>query len=115
MKVTGRIEVFQGRNGLIGKIPAFDKDGNFTGAVYMPIEVKDLEVPQGVTITLMLNDAFLNCSTAKKEDGIDFTHLHIRAVKYEELSRYEAQVEKQPKSKKVAKSSKKKEDYDLPF
>ena len=103
MKISGRIELFKGRVGLVAKMPAFDKDGNYTGAVYMPIEVKDLEVNESETYTIMLKDAYLNCSTAKNDEGEEFTHLHIRVVEYEVLDHW-VKEEKQPKKKKVAKS-----------
>lgn len=103
MKISGRIEVFKGRVGLVGKIPAFDKDGNFTGAVYMPIELPSLEGLEDIengTYTIMIKDAYLNCSTAKNDQGEEFTHLHIRVVDCEVLDHW---VKEQPKEKKTSK------------
>lgn len=108
MKITGRIEVFKGRTGLLAKLSAFNKDGEFTGAVYMPVIVpEDVVIGDGETVTINVTDGYLNSVTSVNEEKEVFTHLSIRVVECEVLKVYKPESNEKPK--KVAKKSSKEE------
>ena len=89
MKVTGRVEIFKGENGLLAKITAFNSESKPTGAVYMPVRLPEsCKCKEGQSLTVMVKDGFLNAVTSTGQTGT-FTHLAMNIKDCEVLSIYE--------------------------
>lgn len=88
MKVTGKIEVFKGDKGFVGKLTAFNGKKQVTGALYLPIYVSNLELNEKETATINLKEAFLNVVTSKNIKGEIFTHFCVNVKDYELLTTF---------------------------
>lgn len=93
MKITGRIEVFQGKKGLLAKHTAFTAQGRPTGSVFVPIKLpEEILVKADETATINITEGYLNAVTSKDESGENFTHFYINVKECEILSIYKKEV-----------------------
>ena len=105
LKLTATLEVFKNRNGYhTGVIKAWDKENkNVKGKVFMDVILpSDVQIEEGQTLTLELEDAYLNAYHVDCEN--EFTKLKINVGKCKVISVF-PEVKKKVKksSKKVSK------------
>ena len=102
MKLTGRLEVFKNKNGYVtGVIKAWDDDSKkVLGKAFMDVNLpKDVEIKDGQSLTLDVEEAYLNAYFVDTENP--FTKLKINVVKCKVIDVFPKEAKKA--SKKVSK------------
>ena len=102
MKLTGILEVFKNKNGYVtGVIKAWDEDSKkVLGKAFMDVNLpKDVEIKDGQTLTLDVEEGYLNAYYVNSENP--FTKLKINVVKCKIVDVFPKEVKKT--SKKVKK------------
>lgn len=81
MILSGKIEVFKNKRGYItGVIKSFNKDKKCDGKCFLDVvccEGVELNIEDGVSLTLDVKTAYLNCRHVELKEGEAFDRLEV--------------------------------------